>query len=316
MRSFVVTITLPFRDPLYRYSFYVKKNFVRSTATAVVFLDDDHIVATDMGGCSMYLYRIDPGRQSATLLDSRLLSDEISQRICFSDLLDYDGERLLVCSNNWLATQTLYTVVDERLQVVKTLPRLTPEKKFCHGVKFNRFRKPVLGTANFHTNQLEFIDYQAETLLMTIPYAADRNPKDLVWVDAEHVLATDTTSQVLNNPSEQVPESHLTLFHVDIDTGQYLKLADVRMPDTHTDCVIHHQGLAMTTSQDSHEVYVHRLSRPQGAAGEWHFELVDKLGGYDRPHGLFFHEPTGELAVTNYGDSTVRIARMPASLWA
>lgn len=312
----MLTFTLPERDPLYRYTLYIRQESVRACATGVVFVASKRIAVVDLAGCSLYLYDIDMDAGRVELLDSRMTTDECDKRVCFSDLIDYDGDRLLVCSNMWLGSQTLYRMDGERLRALKTIPRLSAGRSFCHGVQFHPFRQHIIGTANFHASRVEFIDWKQERVLLSIPFPEQQSPKDLVWIDPEHVLVVHSSSDVLPGQNLTIPRSALALYRLDIDTGTYALVAEQWIEDSHTDCVIFRGGLVFVSHQDGHKVLVYRLSPETTAAGTWRFEPLAPLEGYNRPHGLAFNELTGLLAVTNYGDNSVRIRRLPKTLLA
>ena len=141
-------------------------------------------------------------------------------------------------------------------------------------------------------------------------------PKDLAWVDADHVLVAHTTSRVEGRPVEEVPHSALALFRIDLASGRYRRLRSEPIKESHVDCVIFQRGLVFTSTQDSHQVYVHRLFRKGRLRRAWRFERIAVLEGYDRPHGLAFHAESGLLAATNYGDNTVRIRRLDDAILA
>lgn len=351
----MLTIQLPDRDPRSWQLFYVKDKLVRPRATGVVFLDDRHIVATDLMGCCFYVFQIDMSSLEATLLhrgdtveqvvnetqaggnpgSSNLLQRLLARlaravarpapqpeepqstlELCWTDLLDFNGKDLLLTSNMWQATQTLYKIEGHRIEYLKTVPRATAERKFCHGAAFHPTQHGIIGTANFDVSQVEIVDYEREKLLLLIPFPQGVKPKDLTWINDNHLMVAHTTSDVVDHATDHIPRSGLALYRIEADYQGYQLVAEEFIEDSHSDAVIFCDGLVFTGNQPSGEIHIYRLFQEGNAPCVWRFTHVASLGGYPDPHGIAFHKDTGLLAVTNYGDNTVRICPVPDEVLA
>jgi hypothetical protein len=164
------------------------------------------------------------------------------------------------------------------------------------------------------------------------------HPQDTEPIGNHHILVLFTTSRVLLAADYATTEPHATfsrrrpkcyhdrklstrppfstklvLYEVDLaNPTKHAQVAELTLPDSHPDAVVHRNGFAYINDQYNDAVHVISVKLndvPDGTDTEAEMSHYQSIGGYHMPHGV--DVAYGLLAVTNYGDSTVKIMPLP-----
>lgn len=215
--------------------------------------------------------------------------------------------------------------------------------RWCHSAKFVPAKPTLVIATSVLPNHFAIgvFDTVTRTRIYKWSYKDRHNwhPQDTEPIGNHHILVLFTTSRVLlaadyattkphaTNPNtkskcyrerelSRLPpfNTKLVLYEIDLaNPTKHVQVAELTLPDSHPDAVVYRNGFAYINDQYNDAVHVIRVKLyvyvPGGTGAEAQMSHYQSIGGYHMPHGV--DVAYGLLAVTNYGDSTVKIMPLP-----
>lgn len=255
-----------------------------STATAVAWINDNLLVSAAFNSRKIYLIKLEEDGSGYQTLDS--LKSAYNP-----DLMDYRNG--IIATSDYPFSDpdghtSIFDIVDNKIVYRKSI--YLPSTK-AHGCKILDDNTVIITSNSDHNRGCLFIDIEkgrVKSLLTDIKYY----PKD-VHIQGNRLLIVCAASLPQIGQTTVIRESILYLF--DLDT---LKKID--------EVTFHGQTDSLT--MENNHVFV-TIQGDDTVAG---FTLIDdkltyigRAGGFNFPHGIDAYN--GKIAVTNYGDNTIRI---------
>ncbi|HMQ07306.1 MAG TPA: hypothetical protein PKC30_08390 [Saprospiraceae bacterium] len=269
-----------------------------ATATGVRFINDHRVVIANLVAARLYLFDIDIKSKKHTLLDD--IDCLLDSSLNFPDLIDFDGKDRIVCSYFMPGAQAIFRLSDHKLTQINEIDKLVEYKQFCHGVRFHPIDKDVIVTTGNKTGIVNFVHIEKREIVRQISYISDFIPKDMCFVTPNKLLVIYTTSKIGRENVKQLNVvAHVVLFELHEDHEDVLNVYE--QPDCHIDSMCIFEDLIFFQDQNTDSITVLKLKNDQ-------LTFVGKSHGFDFPHGLDARKIDQKivLAVTNYGDNTVR----------
>ncbi|MEN9316989.1 MAG: hypothetical protein RIS35_3382 [Pseudomonadota bacterium] len=274
-----------------------------SGLTSVRWIDRARLLCCDFNEKTAYLVgRKGSSFQMIHVLPTTLANGQPAQ----TDLMDYRNGRMAV-TNFFQGSVSLYRVANDRISFWKELN--LSGFKGVHGVRFLPGHDDLIwvsycGKAN---KCLQIIDIEQERVLWTVP--TEEQAQDVAFLGPYAMMFARTphiTEGVLENPR---PEALKTIYATvylfrmpsDIRCSPPV-LVDTWRGEGHLDAAKEFGGLVFGANQYLDRVDVFGVD-------DGKVRLKGSLSGFQMPHGLDIND-AGELAVTNYGDQSLRIARL------
>ena len=321
-----------------------------SGATDVKMIDPNYFVSISFGAREIYLWYFDLATGNARLLTYATATiggtasnvdlldwDPINQWVTASHYMDGAQSIYHITMDPPAITQVAeYRMFDPvKIGGNKTKPRS------CHSSKFVPGHPSLLiGTSVLHNHYATGI-YDTEQKKLLYSWS-DKNSnwhaQDTEVIDDNHIAVAYTRGHVfvlkfyhtaypflINNATEPrcIPRfrrkvtggSKVPVFHMKValykmsttnPTGHKV-LCEIEVTNSTCDSIVHHNGLLYVSDQYNDVVNIFKLSMP--SPGECSIEAHDSITGYHMPHGVDIAH--GMIAVTNYGDNTVKIMELP-----
>jgi hypothetical protein len=312
---------------------------MKSSSTAVVFLDENHLATVSYGMKRIYLYQYDlVGSKSARLLAS---VDTASN----PDLMDVDLKRnMLVASQFMEGTQQLFKYDLERksLEVFKEVHAFGPKVKrqWCHEAAFYPSdTSSIIAAASSKlwdekNVMISIFDYVherviAQYLMMANDATRGYKAQGLRFVDERHMIVGLSRAPVSSYKEEAMcqrgphldpSDAHTRIalirleFSVDdIASGKLepVSSASFSIVGVHDigigalAGVDYHDGMAIVADQLNDRVLFFEVN-PR--ASNETLNLVSQHRGYILPHGVALSKSSDHFAVTTYGDNSVIVS--------
>ncbi|QKF94730.1 lactonase 6-phosphogluconolactonase [Fadolivirus algeromassiliense] len=270
-------------------------------ATSVKFIDNNHLCATHLVGMYMQLYFIDYDNKNYKLLDQ--INTTYNNKICITDLIDHK-EGLLVTSNFDKGTQTLYELKNNKFVWYKDIPDQNNGKQYCHGVKFYPYKENVICATYNRIPMVQFIDYIKNEVIYQIQYIVNHRPKDIAFIDKCNMLVYYTTSDVSGKQGNVKYKSQILYLKIDIDTKTHSIIDQYDIDDSHGDCIVFNNNVIFTNNQIGDSIMTFHIKDNKIC-------FIESIDVFDKPHGIDVNYNNKLIAVTNYGDNTIKIICIP-----
>jgi hypothetical protein len=297
MSSQARTIVIPLADEnrTQHGALYVGPRRRLAGATGVKFVDQHRLLYASLVGKRLYLAHLD--WEHGTYAVVAAVDEPFT-----TDLLDFDGNDLIVTSNCEARSVSFYRLVETEIRHTRDLPIRDPGAGHCHGARFVPGRPDlVCATCNSNGHLVYFLAAATGQVVYSFRHAA--NPKDVAFVDASRAVVLYTEGQI--TPEKTSPyRSKAVLMRVDIDRRKHHVLSEV-VVDGHVDSCFYVGGKLYINDQSRDVIHRYTL------VGD---VLVPerKFSGYTLPHGVDAL-PTDDgtlLAVASYGSNDVNIQRV------
>ena len=276
-----------------------------ATATSVCFINKNYICVCHLVGMKMYLYKFDYDKKEYNLIST--INTTYNGKLAITDLMDSNKKDLIITSNFRLGTQTIYKIINNKLYHYKDVQNMNKTAQFCHGVKFHPTNPYIIAYTGNKIFNVTFMDYSKNEILQQIDYIKTYAPKDIAFVDEKHLLVLYTNSQVLKKPTDITYRSRIVYYHIDLKHKIMKTLSTIDIPDSHGDNIIVHKNVIFINNQIKDEVIVFYLKENK-------LNKLTTLCGYDKPHGLDYDPIQNLLAVTNYGDNSIKLCKLSESI--
>lgn len=254
-----------------------------STLTGVCWLDEHRFLVNHRNGLRLALFDLRRGNAPVVVVPVPHLTDDIAAR------RTSEGVHEIAVSGCWDAACSLYRLEDgEKTTITLLETRPNRDRTFCHGVAYDGDGRLCL---TFHTGVDPRIEIGGTTSRLPAPWGA----RDLCFDEASgrhYVVA------VARNPQRTAYERTATsLWSRHPGADEWRRIATI--DDVHSDaCEVRHGRLWMPDQKGDR---VLGICLEGGRA-----PLVLRGDCFDFPHGLGI-SPSGVLAVTNYGASSVAL---------
>jgi len=254
-----------------------------STATAVSFINENLLVSAAFNSKKIYLIEL--------LEDGTHKILDVVKAKNNPDLLDYKDGVILTSDYPFMQPNghaSLYDVVDNKIVFRKQI--VLPNTK-AHGAEIVDDKTIIITSNSDHNRGVMFIDIESHQVTKNLN-DFKHYPKD-VFIQGNRMLVVCAESLPQIGKTTVIKESILYLF--DLNTLE--KLGEVSF---------HGQTDSLTLSGEDGFITI------QGDDTVLHFKLIDdklsivkRIGGFNFPHGI--DSIGNKVAVTNYGDNTIRI---------
>jgi hypothetical protein len=278
---------------------YIKDRPRNSGLTSLRFVADDRFVCCDYNEKTMHLVELDGTRLRIIASVPTVVHDGTPVQ---TDLLDFNGEDLLVTSNFYQGTQSLYRLRDDGLSFVE---ELKPNGFLhCHGVRFVPGYSDLLwvcydGKMN---KSIAIFDYRKKLPLYTL--MMPEMMQDSAFIDS-YALAQGRTDHIRRDgpyPGKMYTSVFLFRLPPDLRSAPP-QLLDVWHGSGHMDAIKEYRGEAYSANQYTDSIDVFGVSPAE------RIEHRRSIDGFAMPHGLDIRGD-GLLAVTNYADNSVRLIEL------
>lgn len=254
-----------------------------STATAVSFINENLLVSAAFNSKKIYLIEL--------LEDGTHKILDVVKTKNNPDLLDYKDGVILTSDYPYMQPNghgSLYDLVDNKIVFRKQI--VLPNTK-AHGAEIVDDKTIIITSNSDHNVGVLFIDIESHQVIKNLNNMK-HYPKD-VFIQGDRMLVVCAESLPQIGKTTVIKESILYLF--DLNTLE--KLDEVSF---------HGQTDSLTLSGEDGFITI------QGDDTVLHFKLIDdklsivkRIGGFNFPHGI--DSIGNKVAVTNYGDNTIRI---------
>ncbi len=280
--------------------FYVGKRKRLASCTSVKFIDHQHLVTASMVGQHLYLIQFDIKQGTFKVLSRiRSQSDEAP---CSTDLMDYDGNQLILTSNCEAQSASLYRLDRQMIAYEKDLKVKDVKSGFCHGARFVSWRKDLVclcTTTGDRNIILMETDGQKPILVFN---DGEWKPKDVCF-PADHLMIILFSFKAANRKEVSIMKSKLQMVKLHSDLSGYDVITELQIDNSHLDGCHFSNGRLYVPNQNLDNVQVYSVSMTR-------IKHIFDLQGYSFPHGIDINNEGNLLAVTNYGDNSIDIRQL------
>jgi len=254
-----------------------------STATAVAWINDNKLVSAAFNSRNIYLIELKDDGTSQIL--------DVIKAPYNPDLMDYKNG-MIVTSDYPYSDQhghaSIFDVVDDKIVYRKSIT--LPNTK-SHGCEIVDDNTVIITSNSDHNKGCLFVDINKGIVKSTLTNM-DHYSKD-AYIKDDRLLVICAKSLPQIGQTTVIGESVLYLF----DLSTLSRISEVRF-----------HGQTDSLTMDGNDVFI----TIQGDDTVAHCTLMDdvlsyfgRTGGFNFPHGI--DALNGKVAVTNYGDNTIRI---------
>jgi len=270
-----------------------------SGLTSLRFIGGERFVCCDFNEKRMYLAEF-AGSGVRVLDETRTVIADGSP--VQTDLLDFNGEDLLVVSNFYQGTQSYFRVDGNSLAFVEE--QKPNGFRHCHGVRFVPGYPDLMWVSYCapDNKSIVILDWRGKRVLHTL--ALGEQVQDAAFV-GRYVLAPARTNHITRD-GKYAGAMYATMYLLRMPENLYdapPQVVDVWRGAGHLDAIKEFGDVAYAANQYSDAIDVFGVS----AAGR--IELRRSLRGFPMPHGLDVRAD-GLLGVTNYMDNSLRVVQL------
>lgn len=275
-----------------------------SGLTSVRWLPNGGLVCCDFNERAIYLLARTPSGFRFVDVKPTVTNNGMAVQ---TDLLDVRGN-LCVVTNFFQGSISFYRLVQNQIVFWKELN--LNDFKGAHGVRFIPGHEHLVWVSYCDRNNkcFQIIDFESEKILQTIE--TEEQAQDVAFIDGYAVLFARTPhiSEGIVDPPTDSPRRviYATAYLYGLPKNiQYEtpKLLHTWRGEGHLDAAKEFRGLVFGANQ-----YLDRID--VFAVRNETLHRISTIPGFDMPHGLDINK-RGELAVTNYGDQSLRVASLP-----
>jgi hypothetical protein len=320
----------------------------RSSATGIVIIDENYLVAGSLGMQKVYLYAYkltkNQGRKGRNTLTIALLDQADTEgRI---DLLDFDGKDLILASVFNLGTQELFKLDLAKKTIRKhhyVFAFKDEIKEWCHeATLYPSQNAHILAAGSNHGKmddpkiKIRFYDYERHTTLADLHMASNQatrgfKSKGFRFIDKHHMIASfvsysllpDTCSQNATQLEGKNVKSSVVLIKMNFslddiangkrgpaDDSEFTILDSYSVDLSYFDGVAYDNGIVIVADQHNDCVLIFDVN----VNVKKPLTLRGRKYGYLMPHGVFLSKDLDLMAVTNYGDNSVILQPLSEAL--
>ena len=273
---------------------YVGNRMRLATASGCCFISENILVINHLAGQKIFIVSFD--YQKCTYKSINQIDTTFNNDKCITDLID-GMNKLIATSNFDTKSFSIYEIDGECISKLKDYQ--SPELGYCHGIKF--YDENIICFTTVNINYICFYDILKNNILFKFDLEIGR-PKDVCFVSDNKMIALYTG----NNPGKDeynLINSIVCLLHFNLNKQEYVILSEFVVPDSQLDCCVCNNNLVFITVVRESEDSVLILSSDNNT-----LSYHDELTGFNIPHGVALRNDL--LAVTNYGDNTVKIINL------
>ena len=271
---------------------YIKDRPRNSGLTSLRFVGPNRFVCCDFNEKMMYLVELVGSTMKRIAAIPTVIQDGTPVQ---TDLLDVNHDGLLVTSNFYQGSQSLYQLHDDKLSFVSEL-KLNNFIR-CHGVRFVPGYDDLLWVT-YCGKDNKFIviaDYKKRTILHLLPMPEQMQDTAFLGTYAMAPARTDHIS--VNGPF--TGQMYATVYLFSLPENLYAsppQLIDTWRGSGHLDGMKEYAEQAYSANQYNDTIDVFGVSTAQ------RIEHRQSLRGFAMPHGLDIRHD-GLMAVTNYAEA-------------
>jgi hypothetical protein len=271
---------------------FVKDRPRNSGLTSLRFVGSDRLVCCDFNEKKMHLLGLGSDEPDViATIPTPVLGGEPVQ----TDLLDWNGEDLLVTSNFYQGTQSFYALRGDTVSFLDEM-KLT-DFTGCHGVRFVPGYDDLLFIS--YKAGIVIADYRKKEILHLLQMP--RMTQDAAFI-GDYVLVPARTDHIRKRGPFDC-EMYATMYLFRMPSSLYSnppELIDTWRGSGHHDAIKEHGQLAYSANQYNDAIDAFCVNAAE------RIELRGSIPGFAMPHGVDIR-PDGLLGVTNYLDNSVRL---------
>lgn len=304
------------------YLEYVGNRIRLSTCTGVIWIGDDKLVSVGVHNRSLDTYQFDPSIPALSACKNEIL--DTFQKTPLGQLeniaISKDGS-LAAISNNGHAAVHLYTISNAELNHIAEIPKVG---WWTHGVRFSREMDYIVYTIFGNPGRIMLFRMTRgdEEIYITPVQVVNTDlfplhPKGIDFSKDDRFIAVChaiNNSKAPNRISGALAVYAFDRIHGKIDPTPVSVIGTSELLSVPEDLCFSPDGSSILVANHANDtVTVHAFDPVTGKIGESRVLLQNPEAKLSFPHGISI-SPNGKyLAVTNYGDDTVKIYTLTES---
>lgn len=283
--------------------YYVGNRPRLASVTAVKFISETLLVASHTVGQTLFLIEFNWFTNQYRVL--QMIETQAHGIRCSTDLLDYNGKDLVLSSNCEQMNASLYRLVNRRFTYLETVEIPGVKKGFCHGAKFVSWHPDwvCLATTTGDRN-IAIIEPQSQKLIYYWN-DGDWKPKDICFPRPRQVaiMYSMVPPRKELNAAHDPYISKIQLIEIDPDFKSHNILSETYLTGSHLDGCHFIRNQLYLPSQMKDLVHVFKLK------GHQFYHFYD-IKGFNLPHGVDVDKGNKLIAVANFGDHSIYLAKL------
>jgi hypothetical protein len=257
--------------------------------TSVCYAKEEHLITAHYSGAKMLNVEYNFPLEAHEIKSE--VDTTFDSKLTVTDLIDFDGNNLLLTSNFDARSGSLYGLKGTELYHIKDYP-LPQDGGNCHGARFYD-DKTICLTTNAHF--LFFIDIESSLIIAKIP--TPYFMKDICFIDSNKILAPFAVRSPSKN---QQPTYSSGLLYASIDltncSCQIIHKLFFMPAAFDAICYERNKGVFYITDQGGDRIIVANIHNKK-------IQIAGEYKGFDFPHGIDVKD--NMIVYTNYGNSMI-----------